>query len=551
MTDNRPESRPSPDHARGPAAPAAALERPQALKRWSADLVGILKDQETALFDGYSFKTGDITKADFTRILQKITGCGSVVELRSAIDRETGEIAPPAVHAANYCGQHTICPYCAGRIQDRRKARFREPILNAARTYKHAYLVTATIPPVPTWREDLAALLDAWKAFRRMGQVRRRRRKDGTIRETRSGGEFGKVEAGLAKVEIKRGDDSGLPHCHIHALFFTNQYFDFRVWSPEEKAKPREDRESMRAGNASKISTEWTAATAGKATGINVRKIKWRPAKRARGEAWDAFKHRRENWSFADSVYAQAREVLKYATKFESSPEKGTEKLFANDFIGIKAATYGRRLFYTYGAFRGVGGDDLIGGTCSLKENPIIYQARWQSDRYSPLREQLRPVFANLEPGPRLTGRAQALNRIQGTIRRMRGAINQAKRQYFAGGPLAPAVMMRREYLEDGGFKDSPVAMELPGYVVAAPDNPDTWEAWLDAATDQGRKMYAAARESLDSEAHFRMVGTPEERCEVEDFAARAYWRTEEYAREVDAIFRRTLVRTQINTGPS
>ena len=65
------------------------------------------------------------------------------------------------------------------------------------------YLVTATIPPVPTWREDLNTLVGSWQAFRKMGQ-----RRKGRV-STRSRGEFGKVLAGISKIEIKPGRGIG------------------------------------------------------------------------------------------------------------------------------------------------------------------------------------------------------------------------------------------------------------------------------------------------------------------------------------------------------
>jgi len=551
MTYKAPKSRPPSHPAPAPEAPTAALQRPQGLKKWSADLVAILNREADSVFEDWDFRPGDLTRVDFTRILKKITGCGSVVELRSKLDRGTGEMTPPAVHAANFCGQHTVCPFCAGRVQDRRKARFKDAIQGAARKFKHAYLVTATIPPVPTWREDLNLLLDSWKSSRKMGQVRKRKRKDGSIAITRSGGEWSKVCAGLAKVELKRGDDSGLPHCHIHALFFTDSMLDFRVWSKEEKQKDRAGRRSLFAGNASKISLEWTAATDGRAKGLNCKKIKWREAKMAQGETAAHYRERAENWSYADSVFEQAREVLKYATKFDSAPETGAEKLFAKDFVGIKSATYGRRLFHTYGDFRSIGGDDLTGSACPLKENPVIFETRWNSDRYTALRERSRPVFSNMEPGPVLTARLQVLNRIQGATRRTRRAINDCKREYFNGGPLAPAVVMERKYLEEGGFTDSPIVLEVPAYVVDRPADPDAWERWVDAATDQGRGAYGAARDWLDAEAHFRMCGTPEERAAVAGLCRRAYWTSESYEADTIRSFRETIERSRERLAPS
>lgn len=501
----------------GPEAPTEALKRPQGLKQWSTDLVRILDRQKDSLFTDWDFRPADLTKVDFTRILKKVHGCGSVVELRSKVDRGTGEISPPAVHAANFCGQHTICPYCAGRVQDRRKARFREPIMVAARTYAHAYLVTATIPPVPTWREDLNALMDSWKAFRKMGQKRKGRA------SARSSGEWSKVMAGISKVELKRGRDSGLPHCHVHALFFTDEMLDFRVWSPEEKAKDRNARNSLYAGNGSKISVEWQAATDGKATGINIKKIKWRPPKRQEGEREKAYVQRSEDWSLSESIYEQAREVLKYATKFDSSPATGAEQLFARDFIGIKAATYGRRLFQTYGAFRSVGGNDFEGGTCPIAENPIIYETRWRTDRYAPLVERSRPIFSNCEPGPGLTHRLQVLNRVQGATRRIRRAINESKRLFLGEGVLGPAEFAHREYLDDGGFIDRPSPIEVPAQVAEDPGNMDAWETWIDVATEAGRAAYSQARSDLDGESLTRIIGTVQERQAEDAFARRAF----------------------------
>lgn len=533
-------------------APVAALARPQELKNWSAGLVRIIQRNEASIFDDFDFRAGRLTRADLTRTLRKITGCGSVVELRAKVDRNTGEMTPPALHAANFCGQHAICPYCAARVQDRRKARFREPIMAAARQYPHAYLVTATIPPVPTWREDLDLLLSSWKAFRKMGQKRTGRA------SARSSGEWSKIRGGISKVEIKRGEGSGLPHCHVHALFFTDALIDYRIWSKEEKLKPVRLRAPLfripvsaarlawrpAASRrvpflplpwwtaASKVSAEWFAASGGSAMGIDIKKIKWREPKRRKDEGAPAYAERRENWSLADSVYEQAREVLKYATKFDTSPEVESESLFARDFASIKSATYGRRLFQTYGAFRAVGGDDYTGSPCALAQNPVIYEARWRADRYSPLLERTKPVFVNSDPSPGLTRRLQVLNRLQGKTRRIRTAIHAAKTRYLADGYLGPAELVVREYLPDPpapfkrrgrnrfGFVDRLEYLEVPGYVLATPGDVGAWERWQDEVTEVGRGAYASAREDLDLDSHAAIAGTPEERASQ----ARAMW---------------------------
>jgi hypothetical protein len=523
-------------------APTLALERPQNLKKWATDLTRIIKGQESTLFEGWDFGPCSLTRADFTRILKKMTGCGSVVELRAALDRNTGEMGDPVVHAANYCGQHTICPYCAGRVQDRRGARFREPILAMARAYPFAYLLTATIPPRPTWREDLCRLIEGWQAFRRMGQARRGRKRG------RSGGEWGKVRAALAKVEIKRGERSGLPHCHYHAIVFTSEMLDYRLTTrlprpvgAAVKLQPvangwglrNPERAIVPWVRASKITAEWYKATEGAAINFRVDPIRYRKD------------HKRKGLSYEESVVEQSREVLKYATKFDSHPETGAEALFARDFVGIRDATYNRRLFASYGDFRQVGGNDFEGGGPHLSEGPQIYESRWRGVRYSPLIERSRPVFLNTDATPAVSARLTVLNRAQGQVRRMRSAVLGAKRHYRETGGLRPAWYMRREYLEDGGFTDSPAALEVPAYVVSNPADSSAWEKWVDEVSEAGRDYYSAVKENLAILSHENLDGTMEDARAMHAVCHRAWLRSDAHQRIVDRLFIRTIVRSQ------
>lgn len=551
-----PKSRPGPE---GRPAPVEALERPQNLKKWASDLTRILQGQEDALFEGWGFDRGKLTRDDFARILKKMTGCGSVVELRAALDRKTGEMGAPVVHAANFCGQHTICPYCAGRVQDRRGVRFGEPIAAMAVKYKYAYMVTATLPPRPTWRDDLDQLIAAWQGFRRMGQVRKRRRKDGTVRETRSRGEWGKVRAGLAKIELKRGARSGLPHCHYHALIFTADPLDYRVWNPRDKHLDLDKRRPLyklprpvgyaarfRAVSpgwgaraalrgwvpGSKLTAEWFKASGG-AINFRVDPIRYRPADEKKGRSW------------AESVVDQSREVLKYATKFDSKPSADNLALFARDFVGIRDATYQRRLFVSYGDFRSVGGNDFDGGGPHISEGPAIFESRWRGVEYSPLIPRTRPVFLNTDKTPAVTARLTVLNRAQGQVRRMRFAVLASRDHYRETGGLRPAWYMRHVPRAGGGFDEVPQALEVPAYIVAAPANMANWERWLDETMESGRTYYAAVRESLSIESLEHLDGTIEEETAIRDLAARLWRRSDEYAAEVTRIFIRTLNRTQ------
>jgi len=520
-----------------PEAPAKCLERPQALKTWSGGLLDIVEKGRAELFDSHDFKTGPLSKADLNRITEKMRVCGSIVELRAGLDRDTGEMTPPALHGANFCGQHTICPFCASRVQDRRKARFTEAIRGASRAYSYIYLVTATIPPVETWREDLNILLDSWRGFRKMGQKRKGRKHD------RDRGEWGKIKAGLSKVEIKRGAGSGLPHCHIHGLFFTDKPFDFRVWSPEEKAKPREARASLLNNNGSKLSEEWSRATNGRATGLNVKRITGRACRRYKGENEKDYNQRAESWTFADSVLDQSKEVLKYATKFDTAPEAGTEaeRLFAKDFAGIRSATYARRLFSTYGQFREVGGDDFHGSEYPISSRPVLYSVRWNTNQYSPLREISRSLFPNMEPSLSGQYRRVILGRVAGANRQVRTAINKAKKEFFEFGNLGPALILEKKWLDDGSFLEHEKLLELPGALALDPQNIELWEGWIDTAMEAGRARYNEARTTLDLESNERIIGTLAERQAQDNLERLILFQSETFKQDGIDLFIETL----------
>lgn len=510
-----------------------ALERPQRLKAWSSDLVKIVNAEAPELFEGWSFAPGSLTKADFGRIMKKIHGCGSVLELRAAVDHGTGEIGSPMLHAANFCGQHTICPFCAGRVQDRRLAKWRKPIEWAAQNYQYAYMVTATTAPAETWREGVDGLRDAWRAFYLKGQKRI---------AGRSPGEWGKVRAGLAKMEIKRGDGSGLPHCHYHGIVFTNERLDYRVWTREEKKKPEADRvplyrvpwpvtkEDPRGWRpASKLSYEWAEATGFSAIDFDVRPIEWKPA------------HKAEGVSYSESVFYQSVEVLKYATKFDSSPTTGAEKLFASDFIGIRDATYNRRLFHTYGSFRPSArgelcpflddGDDFTGGGPQFYDGPLIYESRWRVEKkaYGELESRSRPVFKGQEKTLGTQYRRTMLNRLQGKCRRMRTAIIAAKKIFVDDGELVRPAYMEIEYTDAGDQVLTPATLDYPREVWDNPEDFTQWEKWIDDLMDGCRIQYAELRAFLNMDKEPRGDEAFNARELAREWRARSEWYRENY----------------------
>jgi hypothetical protein len=349
-----------------------------------------------------------LTRAEIAARLLKIQSCGNVVELRAA--------AGQPIHLHNYqkCGQVAVCPVCAARAQAMRSKRYAGPIESLAaacgrdgrnrieRRSKwpgrahddfaglNAYLVTATIRPAESLRDGLKTLMDGWNRFRRMGQRRGKKR---------SAGEFGKVVAALAKIEIKRGAGSGLWHPHIHALVFTQQPLDYRTFQGPQLYLDDEKGTDIITGEVpqillSKISFEWLEATKGE--GYNIRCDNMR-------KFWEQH-HRPKGIDFIESVRKQSQEVLKYATKWNADQKSGTADFDGGDFVEVVRTTYCRRLFATYGQFRNLPGNDFVGnevGDTLTKfdlEPPTIYESRYISGNYSTPRQVPGALFPDSDP---------------------------------------------------------------------------------------------------------------------------------------------------------
>lgn len=444
------------------------LTEAEGLRRWSRTLAGILWSNERHLLPGSGF-TGKLTRKDFSETLKKITRCGSILEIRRPLDKSTGEIGNGRIFAGNYCGAHSVCPHCARRVQNRRMARFLGPIEAAANRLNHAYMVTFTLPPSKTWAEGLKDLQSARRAFVRMGQ----KRKGG-----RGKGEWAKVAGALVKIELKRGSGSGLPHVHAHALVFTNEPFDLRVYKLGKKGSPHVSdwlhplRFQGQVKAVSKVRLEWFRATQGRALNLDVRPIELTSAHKAEGLTW------------AQSVAAQSIEVLKYSTKFDSNPEKGQEALFAEDFFAIRDATYSKRLFSTYGIFRGLpevefDDDDLA---IQVQNDPLYFMAAYndKNEAYDDLLQVRGPIFPNYGTGEEVSEKYRVLNGWLGKMRRVRSAILKSRDDFRLTGELRPAQYVVKVW---NGEKEVERVqyMEPPNNVLQNPHNADAWEMWCDA----------------------------------------------------------------------
>lgn len=379
------------------------IEKFTKLKRWSRKVAAGVNDSyiRATYSRDHVFSTG-LTRGDLISKIDKFRSCCDVLEVRTAsadaADLFNRDIE---VHNASFCRQHLVCPLCAARIQNNRRRRFADPIKAAARKYSHAYIITFTVKDGEDLAERLGHLKDGMTSFRRMGQRRG---------SARSGGEWGKVRAALVSYEIKRGEGSGFWHTHAHGLVFTDSPIDYQVYDPKRKreiqkecrrdgvgARGRLDGAVMQwadvAGKRvpiSKVTGEWLQST-GDSVSLDVSKVE----------------------GSAESVYSQAREVLKYVSKLNGQRQ--------SDIIDIVAETFNKRFLNTYGDFRQVS-DDMEAD--SIPEKSVSWSLTWDesAERYAGLRQHKGPVFEDQAEDSRKPYMGRQ-GRLLGEYRRQRRAL--------------------------------------------------------------------------------------------------------------------------------
>lgn len=333
----------------------------------------------------YVSRTG-LTRSDVSEKIDKIKSCCSVVELSASyteIDNVVEQVL--SVTNANFCKQHAVCPVCADRSQNRRRARYNEAIKQQASLVKegkrYAYILTFTIKDGESLAERLSNLKQSKLEWRKMGQKRKK---------TRSGGEAHKIKAGISTIEIKRGEDSGLWHVHAHELIFTDKPLDYVVYDQNIKKElhkkfgskiPKDALKAAAIETAtfngeevavSKISKEWLKATNGESISIDVEPMYHIPKNAS-------YKKQRKcaAMTFEQSIAYQAKEVIKYMSKAsDNTPE---------DMLEIIVDTYNKRMVATYGEFRGVPGSDYEIENHPDSENYVIVWDKEKQDYKKPI----------------------------------------------------------------------------------------------------------------------------------------------------------------------
>lgn len=302
-----------------------------ALKKVFARLELNLMETDIISIDKY-------TRQDIREKIHAIENCSTLLELR---EYDNGEVR---LHNANFCKNPIVCPVCASRVSNKRRALYLPAIERAVdryivpseicrekaypEGYTGVYLCTATIRPGENLEERINFLLESIKRMRKMGQKREK---------GQSGGEWSKIKAALSNVEIKIGTGSGQWHVHIHILAFTDEPLNTKLY--DSKYSLPDKKNPGKSFTISKIEHEWNIATQGEAHVFNVKNVDYREyVGNVRCE------------TFSQSIMMQSAEVFKYNTKL--TEEGNLEGLSDRQYIELIQRRGGRRLFNAIGEFR-------------------------------------------------------------------------------------------------------------------------------------------------------------------------------------------------------
>jgi hypothetical protein len=340
-----------------------------------------------------------VTKKDLIEKLIGMQNCSSILEYKIFSDGQE------KVLHSNNCKGNIYCKNCAQRLQATRRGKLLPKIKKMSRTYKNVYSIVFTIPDSPDLRGSLDFLQESLKKFRLMGQ----KRNDGFSR-----GEWSKIRAGVLKIEIKKGEGSGLWHSHAHGLFFTSDILNYSVYDLDKKKElenqygagkvPKEILNTVATGEyffidetgqkkiCSKISHEWYEASGGKAVNLHCKKLKKIPDNCSTAD----FK-KYSDMSYFESVTEQAKEILKYDFKY-------SEDLTPSDIVEVITDTPGHRFMATFGEMRTIDYESIIKHLIDWNNKPELHNenyANWilnNTDLYQIIgnKERIEKILSGL-----------------------------------------------------------------------------------------------------------------------------------------------------------
>lgn len=250
------------------------------------------------------------------RRADQLERCGSYLEFR----RYFAPGDPVRLHAAMFCQQDKLCPFCAIRRGAKLLRRYTARLLHL-----HA-AAPSLIPLMTTFTvKNGENLYERFQHLQR-SYTRLMERRKHHLRQGQRWTEAARAWGAVGSIEVKRGTGSGKWHPHLHAVWLC----DSMVIQDE-------------------LSREWRAIT-GDSHQLDVRPFEF---------------HRAGLTPTADLVASDFAEVFKYALKFSS--------MTLADNLTAFRTLFGRRLIRAHGVLHGIEApDDLTDDPLDADDLPFV-----------------------------------------------------------------------------------------------------------------------------------------------------------------------------------
>jgi hypothetical protein len=148
---------------------------------------------------------------------ENLTLCGSYLEFRSYF---TQPDHPVRLHAAKFCQQDKLCPFCAIRRGAKMLRRYSARVMHQLQMVPTLIpvMITPTVKNADDLNERFRHLTSSWSRL----MNRRKEHNLGRGSWTEAAHAWGSV----ASIEVKRGEGSGKWHPHIHAVWLCDSMPD-------------------------------------------------------------------------------------------------------------------------------------------------------------------------------------------------------------------------------------------------------------------------------------------------------------------------------------
>jgi hypothetical protein len=166
---------------------------------------------------------GKLEARELSKVADKLAGCASWLLFRHYTQRDSVRL-----HAAPFCHNHHLCPFCAMRRGTKLVQAYmaRTEVVRSEEPWLRPSMITCTVRDGPDLDERFKHLRSAWK------ELMQRRRLNASCGDY-AGTWLANVDGGVISYEVKRGTGSGEWHPHLHGIVLSRAPLDMHALRDE------------------------------------------------------------------------------------------------------------------------------------------------------------------------------------------------------------------------------------------------------------------------------------------------------------------------------